>query len=610
MLAVLSGDGAKGVFLALALGVVLGVVAGVGFGDDVRANYIPGNVREHYRDRCTSMSQNCGGFCLWAQCTWCSDCSCVCCAHTRTNYGCYCSAPCECWEECSGEGEDEVCVEECDEPFLRTFQDCGPVCVQWKWNLYAGGQQPGRRDQDIENPFLVTGLGTALFARTQPYEGTNCHEEEVGLQTPDAGMGEAPEVGEARIGFSDDESMERPGSFPVDRYMPEAGATGVSAVAVAGREGYFNVSVSGGGGRELWRHWDAGVPVMPAEELPFSWLGGGVREVFLPRGWRAVQGAYVDTAGKPLGWSGVVVVWSGAPEAVSTDRVPRAATPTAQPTIEGVVRPGRPVLGEPFLNAARPGRVFFNVSSAPSGGHLRYQVWEATGAGPVRDWAVEGDGPFTGVDADWRTFTRQGGLLDLPNRGVIASGGGYMGVQVQARVWSSVAGEWVESRSSVIRYYWVEPDRGGWVSSQEDIGEFVWHGPAEPLFDRPEMTPVPTPEVGSLPVVPRLGQLRWLSTDANYVRLRIMNLNPGQAVQYRLWQTTGRAPTGAEARWRHRALVSGGGGAELRLAVGSRNTGRLQQWMSVQVRVGSGGLVGNGSEVLEFRLEEPLVPGL
>ena len=560
--------------------------------------------RENFRRTCAALDESCGGFCAYRQCLQCSDCRCFCCAALSDNFGCWCSAACECWEE----GEGEEVVEVCDDPFLWTFGDCGLDCIEWEWRLHAFSSQPGRGDGITDNPYEVEGLGTALIVRGQSYnyDGVGCEEEGVsGRVTPvPVAVAVAPDEEYVVSQRQDDAEIGLPAgmSFIETSYRAEVGSVRVTVgEEVEGSLGRFAVHVSGvpAGHVALYRYWLAGAGVRPSADVPFRvWSSG--QQVFLKRGWQAVQGAYVDVEGTAVGWSAVRVFWSNGPTVPAADVwAPSVFRPTSLPMrADGLSRPGTPALGVGVVNAAEPDRVLFSVSARPSGTVMQYRVWESTGR-------VPGTGPLFVGHGVWRTFTAVGGQLSLPRRGVIAFGGGYMAVQI--RLYRIVMGELVESEGSVVRTYWVEPEGGGWVEVRDpvDFGEAVWRGPSWSLFSPPAMTPMPSLEGVTRPGRLVLGQVRRLGMLSGYVRVVVVGRDSGVSLQYRLWQATGAAPHGAEAVWENFSTVSGTPGQELVFSVRGRRDGGLGQWMSVQVRQvrGSGAslVAGEPSSVVTFR---------
>ena len=575
--------GWTGLAVLLLAAVVSAVVAGV-----VSANW-EGGERESREADCASLRQSCGGFCVYPKCTLCNDCSCVCCSAAKdpNGEGCYCTAPCPCWLNDEGE-------KECEPPVTFTFEDCGDTCIEWEWLLYQGSNQPGRGDGVVDNPFFTDGLGTAMFVvkTPPPFRGTECYEEEVAAtQTPaPVNWGLTPSE-TVVIGFEADEVMATPeGGFREECYTPESGAVALHSVTAREVEGVvevgrFDVVVSGvpGGRQGLLRQWEAGTGLVPtfSEEdtcpgmprsgvVPFeAWSGSGVLE--LPRGWRAVQVAYLDAEGEPAGHSRVVVVWSGVdPEGpLPTVREPSSPTVTPLPTLEGVERPPAPTLGEGD-EQTEPGRVLFQVSAVPASAVMQYRAWEATGRAPD-----EGQ-------AEWKTAVLSGSVLSLAREGVETAGGGFMAVQVRLVKTVADHGE-VAGPGSVVRYYWVMPDAGSWDENEEVPGEYLWREPVEALFRQPVMTPAPppVPELGPKPGTPSLGAIRRLRASWEQVMVDVSGLAGGDVeLEYRLWQSTGRPPVGEEGEWERIVPVNG----ELVLRVAEEKRGGRGQWMSLHVR--------------------------
>lgn len=605
--------GWTGLVVLLLAAAVSAVVAGV-----VSANW-EGGERESREADCASLRESCGGFCVYPKCTLCNDCSCVCCSAAKrpNGEGCYCTAPCPCWLNDEGE-------EECELPVTFTFEDCGDTCIEWEWLLYQGSDQPGRGDGVVENPFFTNGLGTAMFVvkMPSPFKGTECYEEEVAAtQTPvPVNWGLTPSE-TVVIGFEADEVMATPeGGFREECYTPESGAVTLDSVTARegeGEAGRFDVVVSGvpAGRQGLLRHWEAGTGLVPTFSegdtcpgmprtgvVPFeAWSGSGALD--LPRGWRAVQAAYLDAEGEPAGHSRVIVIWSGVdPEGpLPTVREPSSPTVTPLPTLEGVERPSAPTLSEAD-EETEPGRVLFQVSAPPAGTMMQYRVWEATGREPD-----EGQ-------VEWKTAALLGGVLSLSRVGVAAAGAGYMAVQVRLVKTVPEHGE-VAGPGSVVRYYRVLFDGGSWVETGEQAGEYRWRPPVEPLFRQPVMTPVPSPvpELGSKPGMPSLGEIRRLTASWDRVMVSVSGLAGGDvALEHRLWQSTGRPPGGEEAEWER--IVPAGG--ELVLSVSEDERGGLGQWMSLQVRQvrevtleGTTVVVtGEPSRTLHFRAWPPFPP--
>ena len=582
-------------FLVACVVVVLAVLV-VSKAGGVSANWI-GEERETEKASCSAMQQACGSFCLFRSCTLCSTCSCV--VGTES----YCCGTICVTPDPSGPGVCS-CNATCWRDIWGTCSDCGDTCIRWKWELYEGSGQPGRADGDVDNPFFTDGLGTAFFVSGQPFEGTRCSEEGVGSEQRTAsGRNFAPDWTMVVAGLETDEVMELPSgvSFAEEDYEPGPDALSFGGVEESkGVEGSFELEVSGEpSGRDLLvRYWVAGAGEIPGTgAVPFESWSRGTR-LDMPRGWHAVQVAYVGDGGDPAGLSEVRVVWSGAASSVSTVREPRGAEKTSLPEVgEGVVRPDRPDLGLPYLDSSQPGRVLFTVSARPVGTRLQYRLWEATGQAPVAG------------QAGWTTVVPAGNVLSLLNRGVLASGAGYMAVETRLLKYEAGFGD-VESPSSVTRYYWVEPDQGDWVATPGVVGEFVWRPPARSLFRPPEMTPVPS--VGSAVGTPTVGAVRRLTTATGYVRVGVGGLENGTSLEYRIWESSGRRPVGSESEWMPVVPVDTGSGSEAVVWMGSRERGGLGQWMSLHFRQvkdgGSGEMVSEPSSVLDLKLPALVSP--
>ena len=611
----------KGMALVVVACAVLGVAAGLGLsvlGGSVAANW-EGPERETYISQCYGTDRECGVFCVYPRCTWCVDCSCVCCAATRTNEGCYCSAPCECWDECTGEGEDQVCVEECEDPTLWVFSDCGPVCETWEYLLYVGSNQPGRPDGVVDNPFHVDGLGTALHVVGQPYEGAQCEEEGLTEEERMSARGQGvvwatvevdtvngPENLVQPLGVGenlDDLDLELPsGVVLVEDTIPagENSAVLSGVVERSGVPGQFGVVVSGvpAGAVPLVRHWTAGLGAAPlGGVVPFRpWHSGMV--LHLPRGWHAVQAGYALAGGDPIGWSRVEAVFSraaagGLGRAVLGQPVPYEL----EPVPDGVVRPGGLSLGEGVV-VAGSGVIRFAVTGQTVGTEVQYRLWPHTGVLPAER------------DAPWKRAYIADGYMQVGLSGPDGDQAGYMAVQVRLR--RNVPGHgYVHGAGSVVRYFWIEPRAGRWVPVSGMVGEYQWVDGGWSLFEEPRVTPVPPLEGGGTrPGRPRILRAKRYDAPAGYVYLDVGGLGGGLTwVEYRLWPATGMMPVPGIlphddlAEWRRASMVAG----RVRLYLGGPETGGYGQWMAVHLRQARAGgplgiIFGDASSVLELQV--------
>ena len=577
-------------------------------GGDVGANW-EGAERENYEYRCFSTVRECGTFCIYPNCTWCSDCSCVCCTSTRTNEGCYCSAPCPCWPDPDKEGEVI-----CELPTLHVYRDCGDTCLEWEYLLYQGRNQPGRADGVVDNPFYTDGLGTALYVIGQPFEGTECVEENVpGEETMELVEGFTPwstivvetesgrEEREVPVGVSertDDESLDLPSGVSFVESGFEAWDDPAVLSGVVEREdqrGVFDFLISGvpSGSMPLFRRWDAGYGTVPLASLvPF---GPATSPVVLPRGWHALQAAYTGEAGKPAGWSRVAVVhsrgaWDGLDPAQLGLKQP---APEPTPVVpEGVAAPPGISLGEGVV-VAGSGLVTFPVGNVPGGSELEYRLWSWTGSFPDSDFVP------------WRLGHPVGGWLSVSHAGPDGDQGGYVALQVRVRRWAGEEHGYVYGPGSPVRYFWVEPRHGGWVPVEGRVGEYQWFDGGRSLFVEPAATPVPPPEDGlGLPSRPSIVAAVRRDSAPGQVELKVGGLEPPPVwLEYRLWPATGFPPKGELAQW---AVASHRDGV-VSLDLGGAETGGYGQWMAVefrQARHGADGLVvgGEGSEVLELQV--------
>ena len=590
---------------ASAVGLLAGVLL---VGGDARANW-EGTERENYESRCSATVRECGTFCIYPSCTLCSDCSCVCCSSTRTNEGCYCSSPCPCWPD-----PDDEDATICEEPTTHTYSDCGDTCEEWEYLLYQGRNQPGRADGVVNNPFYTDGLGTALYVVGQPFEGTECVEEQVsGEETMQLVGGFTPwstivvqtdegnVVRDVPVGVTErtgDEEL----ALPAGVSFVEAGFEGWDEPAVLsgvtereGELGTFDLVVGGVplGRLPLFRHWEAGFDSVPLASLvPFGLVPS---PLVLPRGWHALQAAYTDGEGNPMGWSRVTVVHSrGTWEGLEPGELGlKQPEPEPAPVVpEGVEAPPVISLGEGVVTAGS-GLVTFPVGSVPGGSELEYRVWSWTGSFPDPDFVP------------WRVGHPAGGFLNLSYAGPDGDQGGYVAVQVRVRRWTGVEHGYVYGPGSPVRWFWVEPRHGGWVAVSGRIGEYMWVDGGRSLFVEPAATPVPMPEDGlGLPSRPVIASV--LRRDANPGRVEVTPgplQGGGTWLEYRLWPATGFPPVGPLAEWRRAALQGG----VLVLDLGGPETGGYGQWMAIQLRqarLGGDSVVigGDGSEVLELQV--------
>ena len=577
-------------------------------GGDVRADW-DGAGRESHESRCSSTVRECGTFCIYPKCTWCSDCSCVCCSSTRTNTGCYCSSPCPCWPDPNQPGQFI-----CQQPTLHVHSDCGDTCVDWEYLLYQGSNQPGRSDGVVSNPFYTDGLGTALYVVGQPFEGTECVEEQVpgeetmqlvggftpwstivvqtgsGSEERDVPVGVTERIGDVDLGL------------PVEVSFVEAGFEAwddpvvLSGVAErAGALGSFDFSISGvpSGSLPLFRHWEAGYGSVPLASLvPFGLVPS---PVVLPRGWHALQAAYTDGEGNPVGWSRVTVVHSrGAWDALDPSEL-GLKQPPAEPTPvvpEGVDPPPAISLGDGVV-VAGSGLVTFPVGGVPADSELEYRVWSWTGSFPDPDHVA------------WQLGYPVGGTLSVSHAGPDGDLGGYVAVQVRVRRWAGVEHGYVHGPGSPVRHFWVEPRHGGWVPVAGRIGEYQWVDGGRSPFVEPAATPVPQPEDGlGLPSQPVIVSAVRRDATPGRVELTLGGLDPAPVwLEYRLWPATGFPPVGELAEW-ILAVLQGG---VLVLDLGGAGTGGYGQWMAIQLRQvrldAEEGVVGGvGSEVLELQV--------
>ena len=615
-----------GVFylLMVALGIGLGYGMSL-LGGVVVANW-EGPERETYISQCYGTERECGTFCVYPRCTWCNDCSCVCCAATRTNEGCYCSAPCECWEECDGE-EPPNCWEECEDPVLFVFQDCGDICVEWEYLLYVGSNQPGRPDGVVDNPFHVDALGDAMYVIGQPYEGAQCMEEllpdEERMTNTQGGVtwptvivqtDGGPEALTMPLGVGegmDDLVLGMPSGVSLVEYSLAAGERPASIShleEIGDQPGLIEVNVSGypSGSPPLFRYWTAGQGLVPllggvfavdGYSQPFEPWGPGT-VVDLYRGWYAFQAAYMDGRGEPVGWSAVEPIFSRGGVENHLANLP-LVQPEPEELVElpeGIVRPPGIFLGEGVVIAGT-GRVSFPLGSYGSY-VVEYRLWAATGGVPDRE-----------IDAPWRVAYINGGNMELSLAGPEGDQFGDMAVQVRLRRYEAGFG-YVYGRSSDVRFFWVEPRLGHWVPVGGNVGEYQWVESNGSPFHDAMVTPVPTLENGDqLPGRPSIVGVRRFDAQPGYITVRPGGLQVGTWLEYRLWPSTGFAPVDGliqrndSWRWR-RAYLNGG---ELRLNLGGREMGGYGQWMSVQLRQaragGETGLIGgNASEVIEVQV--------
>ena len=594
---------------ALVAASALAVLAGLALtGGEAGANW-EGSERENYRSSCFSTVRECGTFCIYPNCTLCNNCQCTCCSATRTNDGCYCSAPCPCWDECTPDGMGgEICVEVCQDPTLHVFNDCGPDCVEWEYLLYQGSNQPGRSDGVVENPFFTDGLGTAVYIQGQAFEGSECVEEGVGqdesmVLVPGGPVWPTVLVSGTQLpqplGVAErtaDDELELPSGVT---FVETSFAAWPDSAVLAGvselTPGIFGLTVSGvpPGRLPLFRHWQAGYGSAPLASLvPFGLVPATVE---LRRGWHALQAAYADLEGNPVGWSAVAVVhsrgvWDPLDPADQGLRQPVTRPAPAVP--EGIEPPPSLSLGEPVV-VAGSGLITFPIGAVPYGSELQYRIWSWTGSLPDPR------------HVPWQLGYPSGGVLELSYSGPEGDQGGYVAMQVRVRRWAGVEHGYVYGPLSTVRHFWVEPRGAEWVPVSGQLGTYQWVDQGRSLFVEPAATPVPTSQDGlGLPRTPSITRAYRHDSAPGSVDLVVGGLQGGGVwLEYRVWQATGFPPVGQQGEWL-RATLNGG---VLTVHLGGPYSGGYGQWMALQLRqaraLPDGTVIGgDGSEVLELRV--------
>ena len=324
---------------------------------------------------CASDATDCGSVCFYAECLDCTDGE-----HQHCD-------PEVCHDEnCTGEGDDEVCDEVCTQNCWMEWHGI-PSCVNWLWHLY-GEPDDNYRAESFSSPNIGAALSFGAFSDLAAVTGG------FSCQVADRSSPESLASIESRHtsgppfeadwewGYADDVPLGL-SDYPDLVVVPgEPGAPALqSVVKVSDR--VVTLNVSGHGTNVIqYRYWSYNGFVPPEVRVPFSDLLGNVT-VSQTRGAHAFQVRVVYPDETPSGDSNVVYEVLGFEGWVAA-RAPGPVAPVLSDILfvvpVGVVRPAKPAISGVVQEPVVADTVRVTLAGNYSG--VEYRWWPHNGLGP------------------------------------------------------------------------------------------------------------------------------------------------------------------------------------------------------------------------------------
>ena len=409
---------------------------------------------------CASDATDCGSVCFYAECLDCADGE-----HQHCD-------PEVCWDtNCTGEGDDEVCDEECSQNCWMEWHGI-PSCVNWLWHLY-GEPVDNYRAESFSSPNIGAALSFGAFSDLAAVTGGfSCQVADRSSPESLASIeprhtGGPPFEADWEWGYADDVPLGL-SDYPDLVVVPgEPGAPSLdSVVKVTDRVVTLNTSGYGTNAFQ-YRYWFYNGLVPPEIRVPFQDLIGNVA-IGQSRGAHAFQVRAVYSDGTFSGRSNVVYEVLGF-EGWAAARAPGPLPPVLSDILyvvpDGVVRPSKPfirsLVQEPVVADSVRVTVYGNYSG------VQYRWWPHNGKGPHVSSVHHAWKPVA-LDSSYGFLVREVKFLPLVSRNTVSIGSPspgllrYFDFQIRLVEYHVVDGEsvFVESEHSnvVVVQVWGGPN--------------------------------------------------------------------------------------------------------------------------------------------------------